>query len=298
MRLALVFGLSLVLSGCALWRKDRAEEPVDNEPTKPKAEAVLKPSEALKPESLEIASPVTDHFSMRVSYYQPTVETELRLDSTNGATDGTLLSAEEDLGLDDVINQGRVDFDVRMGERSHLRVDYFKLSRFRETELPRAIDFGDFTFPEGTRFRTALDWRVFAMTYTYSFFRGDRFEAGLGLGLHIIQAKASGSQPGTLNRESESEVGIFPTIAANAALRLTKRFSVTARGQSFSASPEGFEGTMSEYHIDLQYRWRKNLAFGIGYTQMVTELEVIDADLPLLFNMDTTGPELFVRASF
>jgi hypothetical protein len=297
MRLALVFVLSLVLSGCALWRKDRAE-PVDNEPATPKAEPVLLPSEALKPASLEIASPVTDHFYMRATYYQPSVETELRLDSTNGARDGTLLSAEDDLGLDDVINQGRVEFDVRMGERSHMRVDYFKLSRFRQQALPRTIDFGDFTFDEGTTFRTALDWRVFAMTYTYSFFRGERFEAGLGLGMHIIQAKASGQEPGTLNRESESEVGIFPTIAATAALRLTKRFSVTARGQSFSASPEGFEGKMSEYHIDLQYRWRRNLAFGIGYTQMVTELEVIDADLPLLFNMDTTGPEIFVRASF
>jgi hypothetical protein len=297
MRLALVVVLSLVLSGCALWRKDRAE-PVEDQPAKARAEPVLKPSEALKPESLEIASPVTDHFYMRATYFQPTVETELRLDSTNGATEGTLLSAEEDLGLDDVINQGRVEFDVRMGERSHMRVDYFKMSRFREKLLPRAIDFGDFSFAEGTAFRTALDWRVFAMTYTYSFFRGDRFEAGLGLGMHIIQAKASGSEPGTLNRESESEVGIFPTIAATAALRLTKRFSVTARGQSFSASPEGFEGTMSEYHVDLQYRWRRNLAIGIGYTQMVTELEVIDADLPLLFNMDTTGPEIFVRASF
>ena len=152
MRLALVVVLSLVLSGCALWRKDRAE-PVDNEPTKPKAEPVLLPSEALKPESLEIASPVTDHFYMRATYYQPTVETELRLDSTNGVRDGTLLSAEEDLGLDDVINQGRVDFDVRMGKRSHMRVDFFKLSRFREKYLPRAIDFGDFTFAEGTTFR-------------------------------------------------------------------------------------------------------------------------------------------------
>ena len=196
------------------------------------------------------------------------------------------------------MNQGRVEFDVRMGERNHLRVDYFKLNRFKEQPLPRTIEFGDFTFPEDTTFRTALDWRVFAMTYTYSFFRGERFEAGLGLGVHIIQAKASGSQPGTLNRESESEVGIFPTIAGTAALRLTNRFSVTLRGQSFSASPEGFEGKMSEYHIDLQYRWRKNLAFGIGYTQMSTELEVIDADLPLLFNMDTSGPEIFVRASF
>jgi hypothetical protein len=297
MRLALVVVLSLVLSGCALWRKDR-EEPVDNEPKKAKAEPVLLPSEALKPESLGIASPVTDHFYMRATYYQPSVTTELRLDANNGTTEGTLLNAEEDLGLDDVINQGRVEFDVRMGERSHMRVDYFKLSRFHQQALPRTIEFGDFTFPEDTMFRTTLDWRVFAMTYTYSFFRGERFEAGLGLGLHIIQAKASGGQPGTLNRESESEVGIFPTIAATAAFRITNRFSVTARGQSFSAAPEGFEGTMSEYHLDLQYRWRKNLAFGIGYTQMVTELEVTDAETPLLFNMDTTGPELFVRASF
>ena len=297
MRVALVVVLSLVLSGCAVWRKDR-EEPVDNEPKKAKAEPVLLPSEALKPESLEIASPVTDHFYMRATYYQPSVTTELRLDSNNGVNEGTLLSGEDDLGLDDVINQGRVEFDVRMGKRSHMRVDFFKLSRFHQQALPRVIEFGDFTFPEDTTFRTSLDWRVFSMTYTYSFFRGDRFEAGLGLGMHIIQAKASGGQPGTLNRESESEVGIFPTIAATAALRLTKRFSVTARGQSFSAAPEGFEGTMSEYHIDLQYRWRKNLAFGLGYTQMVTELEVTDTDAPLLFNMDTTGPELFVRASF
>src|SRR5688500_20248082 len=99
-----------------------------------------------------------------------------------------------------------------------MRVDFFKLSLFHQQDLPLQIVFGDFTFAEGTTFRTALDWRVFAMTYTYSFFRGERFEAGAGLGVHIIQAKASGQQPGTLNRESESEVGHFPTIAVNAVM--------------------------------------------------------------------------------
>ena len=100
---------------------------------------MLKPSEALKPKSLEIASPVTDHFYMRATYFQPTVDDRAapRLDERR-EPDGTLLSAEDDLGLDDVINQGRVEFDVRMGERSHMRVDYFKLSRFRQQVLPRA----------------------------------------------------------------------------------------------------------------------------------------------------------------
>ena len=67
--MALIVLLCLLNTGCALWRRDR-EEPVENGPRQEKAEPVLKPSEALKPKSLEIASPVTDHFYMRGTYFQ------------------------------------------------------------------------------------------------------------------------------------------------------------------------------------------------------------------------------------
>jgi hypothetical protein len=209
-----------------------------------------------------------------------------------------LLSGEEDLGLDDVVDQARLEFNVRMAERSNVRIDYFKLNRFSESVLPRDIEFGDFSFDAGDTFRAKLDWRMLSLTYTYSIFKFERFEAGLGLGLHILEARAEGSQPGTLNRERDAEAGIFPTIAANAAFRISKRWSVTARGQSFSASPDGFDGTLSDYHADIQYRWRKNFAIGLGYSKLEVDLEVMDADQPLLFNMDTTGPEIFFRASF
>jgi hypothetical protein len=210
---------------------------------------------------------------------------------------GTLLRAEEDLGLDDEINQGRMEFDIRLKERNHLRIDYFKLNRFREQPLAQDISFGDFTFEEGTAFRSKLDWRVLSLTYTYSFFKFERFEAGAGLGIHIIEAHAEGREPGTTNLEKADQVGIFPTIAVNAAFRISKRWAITARGQSFSASPEDFEGKMSDYHADIQYRWRRNFAVGLGYSKYVTELLVSD-DRPLLFNMDTSGPELFFRVSF
>jgi hypothetical protein len=45
---------------------------------------------------------------------------------------------EEDLGLDDQIEQARMEFDVRMSERNHLRIDYFKLNRFGDTDPHRA----------------------------------------------------------------------------------------------------------------------------------------------------------------
>ena len=245
---------------------------------------------------LELASPVSDHFYMRGIYFQPSVTTELRLDQS-AVNQGTLLGAEEDLGLDDEINQGRMEFDIRLKDRNHVRVDYFKLDRFHQQPLAETIDFGNFPFAAGTMFRSKLDWRVLSFTYTYSFLKFDRFEAGAGLGIHIIEAHAEGREPGTTNFEKADQVGIFPTIAVNAAYRISKRWAVTARGQSFSANPEDFEGKMSDYHADIQYRWRKNFAIGLGYSKYVTELLVTD-DRPLLFNMDVSGPELFFRVSF
>jgi hypothetical protein len=297
MRLTLVILLCLVNAGCAITRNDQ-EEPVQNDgPREQKAEPELKPSEVLKPKSLELASPVSDHFYVRGTYFPASVETILRLDP-NTITQGDTLSGEDDLGLDDQVDQGRMEFDIRMGERSHVRIDYFKLNRFAEQPLPRDIIFGDFTFDEGTVFRSKIDWRMLTTTYTYSLFRSDRFEAGIGLGIHLIEAKAEGGEPGTLDREEASEVGIFPTIAANLAFRISKRWSVTARGQQFSASPDDFEGKMSDYHADVQYRWRKNFAIGLGYSVLETDVEVFDSDNPLMFNLKTSGPELFVRVSF
>jgi hypothetical protein len=299
MRLGLVILLSLLMTGCAILRKDK-EEPVGSPADKEQAEPVLKPSEVLEPKSQELASPVSDHFYMRLTYFQPTLTTELRVDSSGSTEpDGTPLSAEDDLGLDDVANQARIEFDVRMGERNHVRVDYFKLNRYQERRLARDIDFGDFRFNAGDRFRSRLDWRMLSLTYSYSLFKAERFEAGLGLGLHLLEVKAEGAEPGTLNREGDAEVGAAPTVALNAAYRISKRWAVTARGQLFSLERENeFSGELADFHADVQYRWRKNFAVGLGYSRLLANVDIVDADQPFMFDMDASGPELFFRASF
>jgi hypothetical protein len=298
MRLGLVILLCLLNTGCALWRKDK-EEKVETRSEREKAEVVLKPSEALKPETNQLASPVSDRFYLRGIAFIPTSTTLLRLDSTNSLTaDGDELSAEDDLGLDDVGEQARIEFDIRMRERNHVRVDYFKLNRFGEVILDRPISYGDFTFLPEDRMRTKFDWRVLGLTYTYSLFRGERFEAGAGIGLHIIEGKSEVSEPGTLNREQFSEVAPFATVAVNGAFRISKRWAITARGQSFNYSRDGTEGTLSDYHADIQYRWRKNFAVGLGYTSLQVNLQIESDDQDALFDMDNSGPEIFFRASF
>ena len=207
MRLGLVILLSLLMTGCALWRKDKAE-PVESRGDRDKAEPVLRPSEALKPEAQEIASPITDHFYMRGSYYQAAVASELRISSTGAlpnALDGDLVSLEDDYGLDDVIDQARLEFDFRLRNRNHLRVDYFKMNRFGEVLARNDVQIGDFDVQTGDRIRTKFDWRVLSLTYTYSLFRSERFEAGAGIGAHIVETQYEISEPGTLSREQLSD---------------------------------------------------------------------------------------------
>jgi len=299
MRLGLVVFLCVLNVGCAIVRKDR-EEPVENGPSEEKAEPVLKPSEALKPESLKIASPMTDRFFVRGSYFQGDVTTLIRIDSTGAtAPDGTLLSGEEDLGLDDVVNMGRMEFNIRMAERSNVRIDYFKLNRFSQVVLTEPIDFGDFSFAAGDVFRTNLDWRTLSLTYTYSLLKNDRFEFGFGLGAYIFELRAEGGEPGTLNNDMDSEAGIFPTGALNFSWRISRRWAFTARHNQLKLiGDDTADGKYQDSHADVQFRMWPNLAFGLGYSRLRIDLDARQVDEPFLFDLETKGPELFFRASF
>ena len=244
-----------------------------------------------------VPSPISDRFHLRGSYFAPSVRTDVRLDAQDG-TPGTLVSAESDLGLDGDVDQGRVELMIRMRERSRLRVDFFKLDRYAERVLQRTIDFGDETFDVGERATTSLDWRMLGFTYTYSVLRLDRVELGAGLGVHLLEAEARGQVPARFQREEASGVGAFPTGALDFTWRISRRFAFVARGQYFSTSVEDFDGSLAEYHADVQYRWRPNFAVGLGYTAIRAELDIADDEFPGRFALDVDGPELFFRVSF
>ncbi len=289
----------LLMSGCSVmdFFRGRENAPAEEEPTARRAEPAPKASDVLKPPPRDIASPVSDYFYVRAGYYAPKVATTLRLDSDFG-TPGTVLNAEEDLGLTDAPDQGQLEFMMRMRERNRLRVNFLQLDRDSRVDLARQIEFGNQTFLVDDRVAALLDWRMISLTYTYSIFKRERFELGAGIGAHILVAEARGSVPARNQREQATGAGAFPTIAADAAFRISKRWAVTARAQQFSTSIGKFDGSLSDYHLDVQYRFRRNLAFGLGYTSTKVKVEVTDSDFPGLFDLSTKGPELFMRVSF
>jgi hypothetical protein len=253
--------------------------------------------------SRPIPSPITDHFYVQGTFFDPAVTTTLRVDQAAPGPNlpnppGTTLNAEKDLGLKDRNPQGRIEIMFRLRERNKLRVDYFEINRNANHLLSRQILFGNQTFNAGDVASSFLDWRTFGLTYTYSLIRTDRFEVGTGIAVAFLEADAIGAVTARNLRQEVSGAAAFPTIPVDLTWRISRRFALTARGQYFRASVSSFSGSLAEYHGDFQYRWKPNFSLGAGYTIMKTSLDVNTSTFPGLFRLNVRGPEAFFKVSF
>ena len=258
---------------------------------------VLAAAQAASKGPREIQSPINDHFYIRGSYFSAGVTTFARKDPTS-AQAGTVVSGEDDLGYDDKIDQGRMELGFRLRDDHRLRVDYFKLSRFGDRRLTRQIQFDTSTYNVNDRVESNTDVRLLGFTYTWSFFHREKYEAGVGLGLHVADADGEAEITARRIREKGHVVTVLPSLAVDGAWRISRRWAVTARAQLLSVNVGDVNGEFSDYHLDAQYRWRPNVAFGLGYTMININADSSDVNNPGRFKLETSGPEVFFRVSF
>lgn len=251
----------------------------------------------LPPPPLPIASPISDHFALAAGYFFGSVSTFGRFDSKAGV-EGTPFTAEHDLGLTSQARQPFVEIMFRIGERNRLRVDFIDLRRAADRRIDRIIQYGDQTFQVNDPVHSAFDWRQMDLTYTYSFLRGERYELGAGLGVHLVQAEATAEIPRTPQYADFNGVGPFATLALDGSWRFARHWSLNVRGNYLRVTIGSGSGMMGQYHADLQYRWRRNLAFGAGYRRQQSELNVRNSDPSGELRLTISGPEVFARLSF
>ena len=251
----------------------------------------------------EPASPITDRFAMRASWFMGTAGTNGAVSDPTSATPGTPFSLEHDFDLSPRARQLRVEFMFRLRERGRLRVDSWELNRSGLASPQTNITYGGNTFTNRDRVRSQFNWRQTDITWTYSFLRRSRFELGAGLGLHLIQAEASADINPSITRptavhEDFSGAGPFVTLALDGTWRLTRRLALSARGQYLNLHVSSLSAALGDYHGDLQFRVRPNVALGLGYQSTRARLDVTNNNPNGYLQLSIHGPEAFVRASF
>ena len=255
------------------------------------------PRELLQPPQELEANPINDRFALRGIYYQPRMDTVLRNDRSL-TEPGTEVSAEDTLGMDDELNQGTIEMMIRLQPRHRLRADYLKFTRTGDAVMDELIIFGDNNFFPGERVVSEMDLRTLGLTYAYSIFRRERWELGLGLGVHLIEIKGEAGVPARFVSEEFDAAGPFATAEIDGTWLITKRFSFNARAQYMTAASGETDGSLGKFHADVQFRASPNLAFGLGYTLLTMKVDSSEVDDSGLFDFEASGPEAFVRVSF
>jgi hypothetical protein len=243
-------------------------------------------------------SPITDKLAIRGGMLIGTASTKGHVDDPNSALAGTPISLEDDLGLTPDVHQGRVEFIFRLRERSRVRVDMWELNRSAVATPKSDIVFGDIILTPANPVNTNFDWRQIDVTYTYSVLRGNRYELGVGIGAHAVQAEADTRVWATVQHETFDGAWPFGTVAIDGTWVISQRWSLNARAQYLSLNFNSNSGALGDYHADVQYRWRPNLAFGLGYQSTHAHVVVNNSSPNGEMTFDVRGGELFVRASF
>jgi hypothetical protein len=244
-------------------------------------------------------SPTDDRFRVSLGAMRVSSTTTLRVDS-NTPLSGTTINGENEFGLDSSDFEPKFEVMVRAGERSRLWLNYFTLDRSGSTTVEQPIVFRDVVLQPTDPLQTELDLRMLGITYGYSFWHGEKLELAATLGITSVQisAQAKVATEAVHVNQSEDVAGPFPTPGLAATWVLSKHFYLDGRVQSLHLSIKDFDGTLGMAELAALYRFRPNVSFALGYTEVKADLASTKTHESGLFDFNTKGPEIFVRVSF
>src|ERR1700691_4969271 len=245
-------------------------------------------------------SPTDDRVRISLGLMRVSSSTVVQVDSSAG-NPGSVVNAEDDLGLDSSNIEPDVQAMVRVGERQRLSFDFFTLDRSAtKTLMGPPIVFGDVVLQSGDPVQSTLNLRTLGFAYGYSFWPSETLEFAATLGINDTDISSSVRVQTQTSHvfQSEDAAGPFPTLGLDRTWVVSRRFYFDGRAQYLRVRLHELEGSLGMYELDALYRFRPNVSFGLGYTALRADLDSAKTTHAGFFDFDTKGPQLFVRVAF
>jgi hypothetical protein len=245
-------------------------------------------------------SPTDERVRLSLGAMHVSSATTLRADSSEGLP-GSQINGEDQFGLDKSDFEPMFQAVVRVATRHRFSFDYFTLDRSGNAIVGASpIAFRDVTFLPGDPLQTTLSFRTFGITYEYSFWHSERLEIAATVGVHATDISAiAKAQTATRHIiQTDDQAGPIPTVGMDATWVVSKRFYLGGRFQYLDVHVDNLDGSLGFYEFDALYRFRPNVAFAVGYTEVRAHLASTQSAQAGLFDFNSKGPEMFVRVSF
>lgn len=239
---------------------------------------------------------VEDRFRVEVTLLGANFATRLRIDESL-TEPGTVIHAEDDLGLDDSRLLPLAEITLLPGKHHLLRLNGMSIRRSAHRVIEEQIVFDDETYLIGERVDSELNLAMFGLTYGYRFLVRDRAELAATFGIQVLEVEANAVVRNRVLRDAESGIAPLPLLGLEGRYDFTDRWSAEARVQYLTANVEDVDGSMHDARLAITWRMNPYLVFGLGYRSFVIDVDSRDAGTPGFVDLTIDGPQLFMRAS-
>jgi hypothetical protein len=239
---------------------------------------------------------VEDRFRAEVSLLGAAFDTQLRIDPT-ATLQGTQVSAEEDLALDDAQYMILGELTLLPGDHHLVRLSGLTARRSAQTILERGIVFEDDVYFRGERIDSELNLTMFGLTYGYRFIASERAELAASFGIQVAEVEANAVVRSRVVRDAESGVAPLPLIGLEGRFDFTARWSAEVRIQYLTANIEDVDGSIMDARAAIAWRTNPHLLFALGYRSLAIDIDSQNESTPGFVEMKISGPMLFIRAS-
>jgi len=238
-----------------------------------------------------------DRFSVTVSGYRPSVDTQVRLDSTSQVA-GTDLDLEQDLQLDDSEILTQYYASLRVSSQISLEGSYFELGRAAQSRLTGSILFGDTQFPVNLDVATAFEADVVMLSMRWALLQSDRMELAASGGAYWMSLKAGIQSEGAGLDELAEADSALPMAGLSFAMNLTRSLQLTLNGDYLPVDYDEFDGSIASYRAGLRYRLLDNMGIGIGYDMLDVDVDSTSASFSGFVKYRQQGPKAFLSLRF
>jgi hypothetical protein len=164
---------------------------------------------------------------------------------------------------------------------------------------------GGFDIPINASVTTPFDAKWYILEGTYSFFRTEKLDAGIGLGFHMVDLDTTvtakfqvGDQDLTFISKRLDTLAPLPNILAYVHWKFLPDWSLVSRVGYFDLNYDKYSGRMTNFHAMLNHEISRRWAVGLGYQFVDLDLDIEKTDYVQIYDMDFSGPMAYFRFHF
>jgi hypothetical protein len=212
------------------------------------------------------------------SFSMQDFDSTIRVDSSTGIG-GTSIILERDLRVESSTDAGRITGYYRFNDKHRLDFSHYQFNRQGSTSLNIDISYGDQTFATNTRLDTEIKNEITKISYNYSLININKFEFGIGAGLHLSKTSVTLQAPSLNEAERASGSGLLPVLSYSANYRVSDRFSIGGKNEHFFLDQDSYKGSFNDFYLTAEYMFSEHWGIGAGYNSLSFNFDTDDGSL-------------------